>query len=118
MRLPRPRIENCCVHVTHRCQQRLFPLGTDVDWRQYVKRLWEASRRFPAVRVLDYVITANHIHLLAFVRLVGAAHGGSLGDDGPAARGHMPATATGAPAGRARSGGAASTRPWSRRGPT
>jgi hypothetical protein len=67
MRLPRPRIENCCVHVTHRCQQRLFLLGTDVDRRQYVKRLWEASRRFPAVRVVDYGVTANHIHLLAWV---------------------------------------------------
>ena len=67
MRLPRPRIENCCVHVTHRCQQRLFLLGTDVDRRQYAKRLWEASRRFPAMRVLDYVITANH-------RLCGAPH--------------------------------------------
>jgi len=71
MRLPRPRIENCCVHVTHRCHQRLFLLGTDVDRRQYLKRLWEASRRFPAVRILDYVITANHIHLLAWVPRMG-----------------------------------------------
>jgi REP element-mobilizing transposase RayT len=22
MRLPRPRIKNCCIHVTHRCHKR------------------------------------------------------------------------------------------------
>lgn len=67
MRLPRPRIENCCVHVTHRCQERRFLLGTDIDRKQYVRRLREASQRFPAVRVLDYVVTSNHVHLLVWV---------------------------------------------------
>ena len=46
MRLPRPQIENCCVHVTHRCQERQYLLPTDIDRKQYVKRLWQASRRF------------------------------------------------------------------------
>ena len=35
MRLPRPQIQNCCVHVTHRCQERRFLLGTDIDRKQY-----------------------------------------------------------------------------------
>lgn len=67
MRLPRPRIENCCVHITHRCQEQRFLLGTETDRRQYVKRLWQASQRFRTVRLLDYVVTSNHVHLLAWV---------------------------------------------------
>jgi len=67
VRLPRPRIENCCVHVTHRCQEGRFLLTTDIDRRQYVKRLWQASRRHRTVRLLDYVVTSNHVHLLAWV---------------------------------------------------
>ncbi|MCK5803115.1 MAG: transposase, partial [Lentisphaeria bacterium] len=67
MRLPRPRIDNCCVHVTHRCQERRYLLGTDIDRKQYVKRLWQASQRFRTVRLLDYVVTSNHIHLLMWV---------------------------------------------------
>ena len=66
MRLPRPRIENCCVHVTHRCQKREFLLGYDVDRKLYRKRLFQATRDFPAIRVLGYVITSNHIHLLVY----------------------------------------------------
>lgn len=71
MRFPRPEIRDCCVHVTHRCQQRRFLLDTDIDRKQYVKRLWEASRQFRTVRVLDYVVTSNHVHLLAWVPRMG-----------------------------------------------
>jgi len=67
MRFPRPEIRDCCVHVTHRCHQRRFLLDTDIDRKQYVKRLWEASRQFRTVRVLDYVVTCNHV-------LCGAPH--------------------------------------------
>ncbi len=67
MRLPRPQIEDCCVHVTHRCQERRFLLKFDLDRMQYRRRLLEAARRFTRVRVLDYVITANHVHLLTWV---------------------------------------------------
>jgi putative transposase len=67
VRLPRPQIENCCVHVTHRCQERRRLLGTDIDRKLYVKRLWQASRRFRTLRVLDYVVTSNHVHLLVWV---------------------------------------------------
>ncbi|MCK5805911.1 MAG: transposase [Lentisphaeria bacterium] len=66
MRLPRSRIRNCCVHITHRCHERRFLLGTDIDRKQYVKRLWQASRRQRALRFLDYVVTSNHIHLLVW----------------------------------------------------
>ncbi|MDT8389226.1 MAG: transposase [Lentisphaeria bacterium] len=62
--MPRPQIENCCVHVTHRCHRRQFLLDTDIDRRQYVKRLWEARGRFNRVRVLNYCVTSNHVHLL------------------------------------------------------
>ena len=61
MRLPRPRIENCCIHVTHRCHKREYLLGYDLDRRIYRNRLVEAAGRFPAIRVLDYVITSNHV---------------------------------------------------------
>jgi putative transposase len=67
MRLPRPQIEDCCVHVTHRCQERRFLLRFGVDRRRYRARLLEASRRFRRVRFLDYVITSNHVHLLLWV---------------------------------------------------
>lgn len=67
MRLPRLRIENCCVHVTHRCHGRRLLLDTDIDRKQYAKRLWQASRRFRMVRFLDYVVTSNHVHLLLWV---------------------------------------------------
>ena len=66
MRLPRPRIENCCVHVTQRCHKREYLLGYDLDRRVYRKRLFQATRGFPAIRVLDYVITSNHVHLLVY----------------------------------------------------
>jgi len=68
MRLPRPQIEQCCVHVTHRCQERRFLLRFANDRRQYRLRLFEAAQRFPLVKILDYVITSNHVHLLAWVR--------------------------------------------------
>lgn len=66
VRLARPEIEDCCVHVTHRCQGRRFLLGTDIDRKQYVRRLQEAARRFRTVRVLNYVVTSNHVHLLVW----------------------------------------------------
>jgi len=64
VRLVRPEIEDCCVHVTHRCQGRRFLLGTDIDRTQYRKRLWQAGRRYRTVRLLNYVVTSNHVHHL------------------------------------------------------
>jgi putative transposase len=69
MRLPRPKIfESCCIHVTHRCQERRYLLKTAVDRKQYRLRLFEATQMFPKVRILNYVITSNHVHLLVWVR--------------------------------------------------
>ncbi|NLF18010.1 MAG: transposase [Lentisphaerae bacterium] len=67
MRLPRPQIRDCCVHVTQRCQQREFLLKFAVDRQQYQRRLLQASRKFWRLRFLDYAITSNHVHLLLWV---------------------------------------------------
>jgi hypothetical protein len=53
MRLRRPQFENCCVHVTHRCQERRFLLRFEVDRRRYQQRLFEASVRGGA-KLPDY----------------------------------------------------------------
>jgi len=67
MRLPRPQIRDCCVHVTHRCQQREHLLKFAIDRTQYQRRLLQASRQFRRLRFLDYAITSNHVHLLLWV---------------------------------------------------
>jgi putative transposase len=64
VRLPRPQIRDCCVHVTQRCQQREYLLKFAVDRQQYQRRLLQASRKFWRLRFLDYAITSNHVHLL------------------------------------------------------
>jgi putative transposase len=46
-------------------------LGTDIDRKQYIRRLWQASRRFRTVRVLEYVIPSNRVHLLTWVPRTG-----------------------------------------------
>ena len=56
-------LDHCCFHVTHRCQERRFLLRFEIDRRNYVERLRQASRKY-AVAVLDYVVTSNHVHLL------------------------------------------------------
>jgi REP element-mobilizing transposase RayT len=56
-------VEHCCFHITHRCQERRFLLKFEIDRRNYVKRLREASLKYQ-VDILDYIVTSNHIHLL------------------------------------------------------
>lgn len=56
-------LEECCIHVTHRCQEGRFLLRFKQDRRNYVRRLREAIETIP-VDVLDYVVTSNHVHLL------------------------------------------------------
>lgn len=56
-------VDHCCFHITHRCQERRFLLKFEIDRKNYVKRLGEASRKY-AVDILDYVITSNHVHIL------------------------------------------------------
>ena len=66
MRMPRPRIQDCCIHVTHRCHGRAFLFEHELDRTRYRARLFQASRRFRTVRLLNYVVTRNHVHLLVW----------------------------------------------------
>jgi putative transposase len=50
-------------HITHRCHQREFLLKFAQDRRRWLYWLFEAKRRY-GLRVLNYVVTSNHIHLL------------------------------------------------------
>lgn len=50
-------------HITHRCHQQRFLLKFAKDREAWLRWLFEAKRRF-GLCVLDYIVTANHIHLL------------------------------------------------------
>jgi len=65
----RGRIKNvtgCCVHVTHRCHNCSYLLKFRKDRHAYVERLRRAGQRFD-IEFLDYVVTSNHVHVLAWV---------------------------------------------------
>ena len=50
-------------HITHRCHKKEFLLKFARDRRRWLAWLFEAKKRF-GLRVLNYVVTSNHIHLL------------------------------------------------------
>jgi REP-associated tyrosine transposase len=50
-------------HITHRCYNREFRFQRAIERDNYRMRLFEMSRRYK-VKVLDYMITSNHVHLL------------------------------------------------------
>ena len=50
-------------HITHRCHKREFLLKFARDRRRWQYWLFEARKRF-GLRVLNYAVTSNHIHLL------------------------------------------------------
>jgi REP element-mobilizing transposase RayT len=50
-------------HITHRCHKKEFLLKFVKDRRRWRSWLFEAKKRF-GLRVLNYVVTSNHIHLL------------------------------------------------------
>lgn len=50
-------------HITHRCHERSFLFKFPRDRRCYLRWLFEAKKRF-GLRVLNYAVTSNHIHLL------------------------------------------------------
>jgi putative transposase len=52
-------------HLTHRCHNRDFLLRFAVHGNRYRERLRQAVDEFD-VSLLDYSITSNHVHLLAF----------------------------------------------------
>ncbi len=60
-------------HITHRCHQREFMLKFARDRDRWLTWLFEARKRY-ALSILNYVVTANHIHLL----LVDTGHESSI----------------------------------------
>ena len=50
-------------HLTHRCRNKEFLLKFAKDRRRWMAWLYEAKKRF-GFRVLNFVVTCNHIHLL------------------------------------------------------
>lgn len=64
--MPRRRRDwerRACYHITHRCHNREFRFRFDKYRRMYRQYLFEATKRFN-VRVLSWVLTSNHTHLL------------------------------------------------------
>ncbi len=52
-------------HITHRCHKKEFLLKFRRDRREWRRWLFEARRRY-GVSILNYVVTSNHIHLMAW----------------------------------------------------
>jgi len=50
-------------HITHRCHKEEFLLKFAKDRGSWMSWLFEAKKRY-GLRILDYVATSNHIHLL------------------------------------------------------
>jgi len=53
-------------HITHRCHKREFLLKFSRDRRRWIEWLYQAKKRYNGLSVLNYMVTSNHIHLLAF----------------------------------------------------
>lgn len=51
-------------HITHRCHKKEFLLKFARDRRRWIAWLFEARKRF-GLHVLNYMVTSNHVHLLA-----------------------------------------------------
>jgi len=52
-------------HITHRCHKKEFLLKFKTDRQRWLKWLFEARKRY-YTKILDYIVTSNHIHLLVF----------------------------------------------------
>jgi putative transposase len=50
-------------HITHRCHKKEFLLKFGRDRRCWIEWLFEARKRY-GLRVLNYMVTSNHVHLL------------------------------------------------------
>jgi len=53
-------------HITHRCHKREFLLKFPRDRRRWIEWLFQAKKRYRGLSVLNYMVTSNHVHLLAF----------------------------------------------------
>lgn len=50
-------------HITHRCHKKEFLLKFARDRKRYLAWLHQAKKRY-GLKVLNYMVTSNHIHLL------------------------------------------------------
>ena len=50
-------------HITHRCHKREFLLKFSKDRYRYLQWLYQARKRY-GLKILNYMVTSNHIHLL------------------------------------------------------
>jgi len=50
-------------HITHRCHKKEFLLKFARDRCRWVEWLFEARKRY-GLKILNYIVTSNHIHLL------------------------------------------------------
>ncbi len=50
-------------HLTHRCHKKEFLLKFSRDRQRWLEWLFEAKKRY-GIRVLNYMVTSNHVHLL------------------------------------------------------
>jgi putative transposase len=50
-------------HITHRCHKKEFLLKFGRDRRRWIEWLFEARKRY-GLKVLNYIVTSNHVHLL------------------------------------------------------
>jgi putative transposase len=64
-RANRHYIPGCIWHITHRCHNRDFLFRKNADRRIWIQWLFEAKERH-YFSILNYSVTANHIHLLIF----------------------------------------------------
>jgi putative transposase len=52
-------------HITHRCHKKEFLLKFSRDKRSWLRLLFQVKKRY-GLRILDYMVTSNHIHLLVW----------------------------------------------------
>lgn len=52
-------------HITHRCHKREFLLKFQKDRNTWLKWLFQAKKRY-GLKVLNYTVTSNHIHILVY----------------------------------------------------
>ena len=50
-------------HITHRCHKKEFLLKLVKDRQRWLYWLFQAKKRY-GLRILNYIVTSNHIHLL------------------------------------------------------
>ncbi len=50
-------------HITHRCHKKEFLFKFSKDRKKWIEWLFEAKKRYK-LKILNYMVTSNHIHLL------------------------------------------------------